>query len=203
MLIRSTEQHGELPPLRPVPGWPGNYVSKCGRHFAHHNHHGIVNKYWEHTVGRVNEGYLTYNLVYRDGRSKARVRAHRVILTAWVEPPPFPDAVVDHIDRNRANNRITNIVWATQWQNQLNRGNDIRGYKIRKDCKTKPYEVAAYYHVRTKELLTPGKYFATPEEASAYYWHCKNTVWKPAADDDFDLQCKMHRATLGRGARMA
>ena len=201
-MIRSTAQHGELPPLREIPGWPGNYVSKCGRHFAHHTQDKRLNRFWERVVGCSVSGYLTFSLKNK-GPGLTNRRAHRCILNAWGEKQPFPEAVVDHIDRNRTNNAISNLRWASQWQNSLNRGPNIQGWVFNKKVKAAPYIVKAYKHPHTDELITPHAAFTNPEEAAAHFWACKK-IWIALADEDFEHRCRMHRyATDKRGPRMA
>ena len=37
---------------------------------------------------------------------------HRMVAIAFIGPPPFPDAQVDHINRNKSDNRLVNLRWA-------------------------------------------------------------------------------------------
>ncbi|GAB6392607.1 MAG: HNH endonuclease [Treponematales bacterium] len=49
----------------------------------------------------------------------ASVRVHRIVVTAFHGEPPTPEHVVDHIDRNRHNNRPENLRWVTRLENAL------------------------------------------------------------------------------------
>jgi len=42
---------------------------------------------------------------------------HRLVARAFLGDPPAEDAVVNHIDSDRANNRVANLEWATQAEN--------------------------------------------------------------------------------------
>jgi hypothetical protein len=72
------------------------------------------------------DGYLSR--ICRNGKRRARVMAHRLIMGV----PPFPDAQVDHIDRNPANNLTRNLHWVTNAVNSRNRkmnSNNTSGFK--------------------------------------------------------------------------
>ena len=57
---------------------------------------------------------------------------HRLLAEAFLENKE-KNAVVDHINRNRADNRIENLRWCTQTDNSLNNGKHIK--KICGVCK--------------------------------------------------------------------
>jgi hypothetical protein len=46
---------------------------------------------------------------------------HRLLAKAWI-PNPENKPEVDHIDRNKQNNALSNLRWATPQENCLNRG---------------------------------------------------------------------------------
>lgn len=45
---------------------------------------------------------------------------HRIILMAFKGRPPTPDMTVDHINRNKTDNRLINLRWATRSEQSLN-----------------------------------------------------------------------------------
>lgn len=61
----------------------------------------------------------------------------------------WPPAQIDHIDRNRSNNRWSNLRCVTSQQNAFNRGNP-RGYRYVPSKPTKPYQV--YVKVNGKSI---------------------------------------------------
>ncbi|MDY0277184.1 MAG: HNH endonuclease signature motif containing protein [Acholeplasma sp.] len=72
------------------------------------------------TFGKVNpnNGYLEIS----------NERIHRIVATAFHGEPPTSQHIVDHIDTNRQNNRISNLRWITKLENALN--NPITRRKI-------------------------------------------------------------------------
>ena len=83
---------------------------------------------WVSSMGRVIDGntkqprmpgigHQGYAHVQRGPAGKSRkIMVHRLVLEAFVGP--CPDGMTcDHIDQNRANNRLSNLRWAT-WSNQ-------------------------------------------------------------------------------------
>lgn len=62
-------------------------------------------------------GYLQYTL-YRGKKPKV-VLAHRLVAAAFIENPDNKPEV-DHINTNRADNRVGNLRWVTKKENQNN-----------------------------------------------------------------------------------
>ena len=63
------------------------------------------------------DGYVGVQL-HKDGKMKSFLM-HRLVALAFIENPlEKPD--VDHIDRNRANNRLENLLWSTTSENLMN-----------------------------------------------------------------------------------
>lgn len=92
--------------------------------------------------------------------------AHRIIwfLHYGSDPPAF----IDHIDRNKQNNKINNLREATQTQQNQNscaKSNNKSGYKgVRKHVSGKWH---AYIKVDNKQISL--KYYDTKEEAALAY----------------------------------
>lgn len=66
-----------------------------------------------------NGRYLGVNINTNDG--KVVIPVHRLVAEAFVANP-FNKPTVDHIDRNRANNHVTNLRWATYREQYKNQG---------------------------------------------------------------------------------
>jgi hypothetical protein len=63
------------------------------------------------------QGYLRVNF---NGHNKMTIRlVHRLMAKAWIENPKnLP--IVDHIDRNKQNNTLSNLRWVSHQENVLN-----------------------------------------------------------------------------------
>lgn len=55
-----------------------------------------------------------YHAVNAAGRT---THIHRLMAETWFGPPPFPNAVVRHLDGDRFNNRLSNLAWGTYGEN--------------------------------------------------------------------------------------
>jgi len=101
-------------------------------------------------------GYRTILLCNGPGNQQ-RKTIHRLIAIAFI-PNPDNKEMVDHINRNKLDNRIENLRWATRSENCLN--ND----------KTKTSTDESYIYVSFR-VAVPGhkeKRFKTLEEAVKY-----------------------------------
>lgn len=58
-------------------------------------------------------GYLQVNSAY------GMLYVHRLVAIAFISPPPFSDANVNHIDGDRLNNRPTNLEWLSRRDNGI------------------------------------------------------------------------------------
>ena len=109
-------------------------------------------------------GYLHVNL-YKDGKKKI-YKIHRLIAEHFIENPDNKRCV-DHIDRNRKNNKLNNLRWATDSENQQNRGvykNNKLG--IKNICYSKTQNI--YHYQKVIRGIKHHKYFKTLEEAIEY-----------------------------------
>ena len=96
------------------------FIVDCIRRGMHLNEAGeVVSPNGHvHRCGSKVGGYHRINL-WAFGESMAVTRA-KVICWLAHGGPPTPDAVVDHIDRDRANDAPGNLRWATPSENCLN-----------------------------------------------------------------------------------
>lgn len=91
-----------------IPGFKENYsVSNFGEVMNHSR-----NRYLKPVP--TNLGYLQVTL-YADGQKK-KIFVHRLVACAFLpNPNNYPE--INHLDSNRANNRVDNLEWCTHEQN--------------------------------------------------------------------------------------
>ena len=114
--------------------------------------------YWKRcAISDYGNGYSRINI------TKKPYALHRVCYFAhnpeWDIYNSSPDNSIDHIDRDKGNNHITNLRQATHSQNNENRG-DVKGYSY---CNTNKRWVARVM----KDGKTYRKHCRTEEEAIA------------------------------------
>lgn len=113
---------------RPSPSYPDYEVSERGdvRRIKPGIRGGFVGKVMK--PYRRDDGYNMF-ILRRDNRS-FHVKAHQLVIEAFVGPKPFPDAEVCHGDGTRDNDHWTNLRWGTRTENradQLRHGTLPRG----------------------------------------------------------------------------
>lgn len=97
-----------------------------------------------------------------------RIYAHRLVWWWWYgeEPADF----IDHINRNRADNRITNLRLATATENCQN--TDAKGYVLLNRNLQKPWQAK----IVSEGVRTHLGYYATKEEARSAYLRAKRVL---------------------------
>ena len=82
------------------------------------------NRYLRTWINRY--GYECISLGRRS--TKKTYTIHRLIANAWI-PNPHNKPTIDHINRNRLDNRIENLRWATHKEQAENRIKDGQYYR--------------------------------------------------------------------------
>ena len=108
----------------------------------------------------IRRGYVLVYL-YNNGNQKMK-RVHRLVAEHYI-PNPDNKPSVDHIDRNKLNNNIENLRWATCRENSHNRTDQSEYVGVNKSLKK-----------YTAKIVVDGKAkclgsYATKEEASTAY----------------------------------
>ena len=115
----------------------------------------------------INSGYLGVNLCNNNHSSIHTI--HRLVAVAFI-PNPDGKTDVDHISRDRTDNQVSNLRWATRSENCRNMGvhkDNVLGFKgvSIMPGRNKKYKAQIYHNGRNIHL----GYFHTPEEAHAVY----------------------------------
>ena len=96
------------------------------------------------------DGYLRYNFTNKNILTHHKF-CHQLVMEAWGTPKPEWAECIDHINRNRKDNRIENLRWATIRQNKLN--SDFDQSKFSKENKLWKYMTDA----NKKRVMLIGK----------------------------------------------
>jgi len=110
------------------------------------------------------KGYLHVGLC--KNRKRYMKRVHRLLAETFI-PNPDNKPEVDHIDRNKTNNNLSNLRWATKSENMLNIG-------VRRDNKLGLKNICydkfedRYKFEKVINKIKHTKCFKTKEEAISY-----------------------------------
>ena len=143
----------------PVDGFDNYFISNFGN--VKNNKKNIIMKQYAEKNG--------YKRICLDKNGKQKFfNIHRLVGNAFLENPENKK-VIDHIDNNPANNNIKNLRWATQKENQYNRGkykNNTTGYKgVSFNKPLNKYSAQIHINYKKQHL----GYYETAEKASEAY----------------------------------
>lgn len=97
--------------MKEVPGFEGLYaVTKEGLVWSYRTHQFLAPR-------KSKDGYWRINLTVN--QHKTYFLLHRLVALTWI-PNPEHKTTVDHIDRNKDNNSVSNLRWATSTEQLLN-----------------------------------------------------------------------------------
>jgi hypothetical protein len=117
--------------------------------------HDLHNPYWKQL------GFLSKNYYAIEIKCKS-YKIHRIIAMVYLGLDiTDKKRQVDHIDRCKTNNNVSNLRLVTNSQNQWNKG--AKGYSWRKDCNRWVVEIM----VNRKNVYS--KYWINEEDAAADY----------------------------------
>jgi hypothetical protein len=140
---------------RDVVGWGGMYVG-----VYQVSDDGFVKRV---KTGRIlkpapnsGNGYLGVSLC-ADGKKSTR-KVHRLVAQAFIENPENKGEI-DHIDRNKFHNHVSNLRWVTHSENNTNKaGRSNTG--IRHICKSRSNGYPVFYvQIKRGRKRVVGKYF--------------------------------------------
>lgn len=150
--------------MKDITGYEGLYaIEEDGRVWSYRR-----NKYLSQNIDT--NGYYKVDLS-SNGKSKHQ-NIHRLLAYTYIPNPENKDCI-DHINRNRLDNRIENLRWATKKENSENRSLRVDNlaqeqYIRTKRCKT-TYGIYTYYVFGIKRNnINHIKPFKTLQEAIAY-----------------------------------
>lgn len=106
--------------------WKQLILNKKETKYEVSNLGGVRNKDTQEDIGQVLSGIPQYkyvNILEECGTRKLR-RVHRLVAEMFI-PKVDGKKFVDHIDRDKLNNRVDNLRWVTRKENSLNRDDTL------------------------------------------------------------------------------
>lgn len=111
--------------MRRIPNYPDYLISRLG--------YIISLKHGKERIIKAtpnDRGWLCVTLYNND--VKKRLRVHRLVAETYIDNP-YNLPTVDHIDRDKSNNHVDNLRWASVSEQNYNRGPYTK--PRRKDCR--------------------------------------------------------------------
>ena len=110
--------------FRNIKGYPNYQISNMGRIW-----NAKTQRYLK--PSKKSNGYYQINLVAINGKRKKEY-LHRLLALTFIDNPNnYPE--IDHIDRNRENNELSNLRWVSKTMNQRNKSDNVKVAQYDKD----------------------------------------------------------------------
>ena len=108
--------------FKPINEFPDYRVSNCGRVYSVKSHR---------TIGSLNKkiGYITVSL--NEGKKTKTTYIHALVIEHFGPKKPDGEFEIDHIDKNKENNNISNLRWVSHQENLMNRNGYTKDRKKR------------------------------------------------------------------------
>jgi hypothetical protein len=139
--------------MRDIPGYEGYKINENGEVFG--KRFGKKLKYGYDKKNGYNKVKIFYN-----GKHKT-LKIHKLMQLAF----NMGEGHIDHINRDRLDNRLTNLRVVTQRQNCQNRITNDNGLPVGVEKRGKTFKASICIHSKNKYLGT----YKTPEEAHEAY----------------------------------
>nr|DAZ48709.1 MAG TPA: homing endonuclease [Caudoviricetes sp.] len=117
----------------------------------------LVRRFRLLNIRRDKNGYVHYYIRDTVTGKRKDYKAHRLVAEAFI-PNPNKLPIINHIDGNKANNRIENLEWCTQSYNNI--------HAFKTGLSTPGY----------KPCVINGEYYASQSEAAEKLGVCRHTV---------------------------
>jgi hypothetical protein len=129
-------------------------------------------------VLKNNGKYICYEVyISKDGGKQFHKKIHRLVAETFLQKVEGKN-IIDHIDGNPANNNVSNLRWATQSENMLNKNN-----KIRSDNTTGERNI---YYMEQKKKWT-FKYNIGKKTISCGFYDTKEEAIKAKETNQYNL----------------
>ena len=100
--------------LKPIPEFDGYFVTFDGLVYSTRDAQDGIARLMKTRPSK--KGYLQVDLM-QNGKRRC-MRVHRLVLLAWVGPPPFRGALGLHRNDQKKDNRASNLYWGNESDNR-------------------------------------------------------------------------------------
>ena len=114
----------------------------------------------------IDPGRYSQVALWKDQKGKT-MRIHRLVALHYI-PNPENKRCVDHINRDRSDNRLENLRWATHCENNQNKGTDPKNKSGHKYVSYDKRDDVWKFQRKEKNKYKIQKYFKTKNEALCY-----------------------------------